>query len=181
MDFQIGDAILNKQGKQIEHFGFRDGVSQPLFEFIDKEEIDKRKIEKDIHDPKKLVFFGLGGNREWANDGSFMVIRRLSQDFAGFWEFMRETGPTFGLSMTGIAARFVGRWPTGAPLAKFQDGDPLLPEEFDDNDFKYLKNEEEESGTAHLELDDKDGHNTLDLRILEKYILEMMALAITLE
>ena len=93
LGLQIGDAILNKQGKQIEHFGFRDGVSQPLFEGIDDEEIDKRKIEEDIHDPKKFVLFGLKGNRAWANDGSFMVIRRLSQDFAGFWEFMNTKGP----------------------------------------------------------------------------------------
>jgi Dyp-type peroxidase family len=159
LGLQIGDAVLNRHGKHIEHFGFRDGVSQPLFEGIDDDEIAKRKIEVDIHDPKKFVLFGLEGNREWANDGSFMVIRRLSQDFAGFWEFMSTNGSKFGLTPTGLAARFVGRWPSGAPLAKFQNGDPLLPKEFDDNDFKFFENKEE-SGTAHLELDDKEGNHT---------------------
>ena len=58
-----------------------------------------------------------------------------------------------------MAARFVGRWPSGAPLAKFQDGDPLLPEEFDDNDFKYFENEEKSPGLL-TKLDDKEGQTT---------------------
>jgi len=159
-----GTAIYNMHHKQIEHFGFRDGVSQPLFEGIDDDEIKKRKIEKDVHDPKKFVLFDLKGKRSWANDGSFMVVRRLSQDFPGFWMFMeqksKETKKELGLSSVDLAARFVGRWPSGAPLAKFQDGDPVLPAEFDDNDFKYLDNKEEDSKKEHPELNDPRGEKT---------------------
>ena len=43
LGLQKGTAVLNSHGKEIEHFGFRDGVSQPLFEGIDDE---KLKIEK---------------------------------------------------------------------------------------------------------------------------------------
>jgi Dyp-type peroxidase family len=167
LGLEIGDTILNRQGKQIEHFGFRDGVSQPLIKGIDDEESGKRTIEIDLHNPKKFVLFNLEGTRAWANGGSFLVFRRLSQDFAGFWEFMKEYGPKFGFSPTELAARFVGRWPTGAPLAKFQDGDPLLPGEFDDNDFKYIDNTEAQTEKidpqppkTHPELDDKDGSHT---------------------
>ena len=161
LGLQKGTAIFNPHGKQIEHFGFRDGVSQPLFKDIDDSEIAKRKIEKDIHDPKKFVLFDLPGNRRWANDGSFMVIRRLSQDFAGFWEFMNSNSLKFGLSPEGLAARFVGRWTSGAPLAKFPEFDPDLPAEFDDNDFTYLENKEEDPPhTPHPELDDPRGEKT---------------------
>jgi Dyp-type peroxidase family len=137
---QKGTVIFNRHGKHIEHFGFRDGVSQPLFKGIDDEEIAKRKIEDDVHDPRKFVLFGLRGERRWANDGSFMVFRRLSQDFEAFWQFMGENSQNYNLSPTGLAARFVGRWQSGAPLAKYPKGDPDLPSRFDDNDFKYLDN-----------------------------------------
>jgi Dyp-type peroxidase family len=162
---QIGEAILNRHGKHVEYFGFRDGISQPLFEGIDDEEIAKRRIDVDVNDPKKFVLFGLDGNKAWANNGSFMVIRRLSQDYARFWEFMNANSPVFGLTPTGLAAKFIGRWPSGAPLAKFQDDDPVLHDEFDDNDFKYFNNEEEKYGPdgkkiKHPELDDNEGKNT---------------------
>ena len=136
---QKGTGLFNLHGKQIEHFGFRDGVSQPLIRGIDDDEIEEREVNPDGHDYKKFVLFGLSGNREWANDGSFMVFRRLSQDFAGFWQFMNEKSQELGLTPSGLAARFVGRWRSGAPLSKFQAGDPELPSEFDFNDFKYMK------------------------------------------
>ena len=36
-----GSAITNEEGKQIEHFGFRDGVSHPLIKGIDDEAISQ--------------------------------------------------------------------------------------------------------------------------------------------
>jgi Dyp-type peroxidase family len=151
---QKGTVIFNRHGKHIEHFGFRDGVSQPLFKGIDDDKIAKRKIEKDVHDPKKFVLFGLKGRRSWANDGSFMVIRRLSQDFEVFWNFMEKNSQIYDLSPTGLAARFVGRWKSGAPLARYPKGDPDLPGAFDDNEFKYLDN------NRHRGLNDPRGEKT---------------------
>jgi Dyp-type peroxidase family len=155
-----GKAIKNPSGKQIEHFGFRDGVSQPLFKCIDDEEIANRHIEIDINDPRKFILFGLKRRRRWANDGSFMVIRRLSQDVAQFWQFMDENSQKLGLSPESLAAKFVGRWKSGAPLAKFHDSDPNSPDEFNDNDFKYIDNTDENSGIEHRELNDPKGENT---------------------
>lgn len=66
----------------------------------------------------------MSGNRQWTNDGSFMVFRRLSQDFEGFWKFMNDNCQKFGLTAEGLAAKFVGRWTSGAPLAKFPNSDP---------------------------------------------------------
>ena len=101
---QKGTGIFNVHGKQIEHFGFRDGVSQPLIRDLDDEEIQNRQVNKDDHSWKKFVLFDLTGNRQWANDGSFMVFRRLNQDFAGFWQFMNLKSQEFGLTPASFAS-----------------------------------------------------------------------------
>jgi Dyp-type peroxidase family len=144
---QKGTAVFNVHGKQIEHFGFRDGVSQPLIRGVHQDEIDKRKNEGhvniDDHDWKKFVLFDLpDGDFEWANDGSFMVFRRLKQNVPAFWAFMRANAERFDLTPSEFAARFVGRFRTGAPLAKWSSsGDPEDPEEFDNNNFKYMQDD----------------------------------------
>ena len=61
---QKGTAIMNEQGKNVEHFGFRDGVSQPLIKGIDDvEESDE------IFEPSDFVL--AGPSFGWANEGSF--------------------------------------------------------------------------------------------------------------
>ena len=68
------------------------------------------------------------------------------------------------------------------PLAKFPNGDPTLPDEFDDNDFVYLENKEEDSGTTVLIPGKKffqlkmiqQEKIPLGLHILGKCIREMM-------
>jgi Dyp-type peroxidase family len=66
----------------------------------------------------------------WSRNGSYVVFRRLRQDVAGFWEFVTEYAnglskrPGFeGISAEWLAARVVGRWPSGAPIARLPDGD----------------------------------------------------------
>jgi Dyp-type peroxidase family len=52
------------------------------------------------------------------HDGSFQVLRRLNQDVPGWWCQMEQAqglGPP--LSRDALAAKLVGRWRSGAPLA----------------------------------------------------------------
>jgi Dyp-type peroxidase family len=137
---EIGKAIENEHGEQVEHFGFRDGVAHPLIVGIDDREIKERKINKDVFYPEDFLLHGLTHPKlEWANGGSFLVFRRLSQDVPGFWEFMelRCQDSYFQLELTPeeLAARMMGRWKSGAPLAKneYEPADP----NFDSNDFLY--------------------------------------------
>jgi Dyp-type peroxidase family len=67
---------------------------------------------------------------DWTADGSFLVFRRLRQDVSLFWRTMRDTAarlsqlPGFtGLTDTALAARLVGRWPSGAPLNRTPEKD----------------------------------------------------------
>ncbi len=59
--------------------------------------------------------------RDLGINGSYVVYRKLQQDVAGFWQFMkRESLRSTGAEDTGymiwLASRCVGRWPSGAPL-----------------------------------------------------------------
>ncbi|HEV2738331.1 MAG TPA: Dyp-type peroxidase [Candidatus Elarobacter sp.] len=64
----------------------------------------------------------------WTRNGSFLVFRRLRQDVGLFWRTMRDTAAA--LSKSGwkitdleLAARLVGRWPSGAPVNRISSGD----------------------------------------------------------
>jgi len=87
---------------------------------------------------------------DWTRDGAFLVLRRLNQDVGGFWAAMRAEAerlsrrPGFeDLTPVGLAARLMGRWPSGAALARTgpvappADARGLGDNEFADNDFLY--------------------------------------------
>jgi Dyp-type peroxidase family len=66
----------------------------------------------------------------WSRNGSYLVFRRLRQDVAGFWQFVSTYAqglseqPGFeGITPEWLAARLVGRWPSGAPVSRLADGD----------------------------------------------------------
>lgn len=124
----------------IEHFGFRDGVGQP---YVTGSPRQQRAHEAAVpagefilgyrnaygeHPPSPVGddSFDIGKN------GTYLVYRKLEQDTAGFWRCMvdharREvTGSDAVVNREAIklAARLVGRWPSGAPLVKYPDFDP---------------------------------------------------------
>ena len=73
----------------------------------------------------------------WAANGSFLVFRRLVQDVGLFWRTMRKlaqelsTRPGFEtVDEDWLAARLVGRWPSGAPVNRVPSRDrPALGRE----------------------------------------------------
>jgi deferrochelatase/peroxidase EfeB len=59
--------------------------------------------------------------RDIGANGTFLVYRKLQQDVAGFWRFMREEsvrnkGEADPRYMVWLASNMVGRWPNGVPL-----------------------------------------------------------------
>lgn len=65
---------------------------------------------------------------DFGRNGSYLVFRQMSQDVPGFWRFIEEAARTlYGESdpaqRTRIAAKMVGRWPGGAPLAVCPEAD----------------------------------------------------------
>jgi Dyp-type peroxidase family len=62
----------------------------------------------------------------WARNGSFLVFRRLNQDVPAFNRFVSTQAAALALSATPaerLAALFVGRWKSGAPLARVPAAD----------------------------------------------------------
>jgi Dyp-type peroxidase family len=66
----------------------------------------------------------------WCRNGSYAVYRRLRQDVAGFRTFVTEQAASLAAqagfeAMTAerLAATLIGRWHSGAPLARVPDGD----------------------------------------------------------
>lgn len=140
-------AVLSPSGDGVhrEHFGFRDGISQPGvkgFHEPDPEHEDERKGHRGqlLVEPGEFV---LGWPREdkqpyrvadWMRNGSFQVLRRLDQDVPA-WNEARATAARNGPGGADRwASELIGRTPSGAPLVPH--GDPQ------DNSFDYEEDRE---------------------------------------
>lgn len=115
----------------LEHFGFRDGVSQPMvIGFDPKGEIEAGHFVfgypkwagsppvRPLQDPRGMV-----------RNGSLLVVRRLKQDVARFRAFCdaeaRRIQPQWpDLTPHHLQALIVGRWPQGALVSTAQSNDP---------------------------------------------------------
>ena len=81
---------------------------------------------------------------DFGRNGSYLVFRQFQQDVRGFWRFAdgatrNPDGSSNEARRTWLAAKLVGRWPSGAPLVKAPDNDdPTLAT---DNDFAYAAND----------------------------------------
>jgi Dyp-type peroxidase family len=151
-----------------EHFGFRDGISQPaiigsgvsglkLDSIQPGEFVLGYKNEYNVYPDTPLLVENQGdfpmlpndpeggGKKDMGRNGTYFVLRQLKEDVNGFWSFLNEKsknedGTLNPEASTRLAAKMMGRWPGGAPLVKFPDKDPGIPNE--DNDFVYTQTDE---------------------------------------
>jgi Dyp-type peroxidase family len=127
MAVQMGDAIFNKEGAGLEHFGYVDGISQPLF-FVD--EIESYRIENNIlpttltkdfaFDPSAELDLVLEKDPFAEGDnamGSFLVFRKLEQNVEGFKDAEEELAKKLkGEDAERAGAMLVGRFEDGTPV-----------------------------------------------------------------
>lgn len=127
-----------------EHFGFRDGISQPLVAGYDA---------GGDHAAGHFVFGyprSKGGSayspvidpRGITDNGSLLVWRRLGQKVQEFNDFCDRTVNEVadrwpGLTRDRLRALLVGRWPSGAPLAKGLEADPGASADINAFDFAH--------------------------------------------
>ena len=147
-------------GEQREHFGFTDGFSQPAIEGVAREDIRGQGIpykrapwwplNRTQWRAVKPGEFVLGYEDEdsapppappapFDCNASFMVWRKLHQDVAGFRAQLVEQAQRLRLDEELVAAKMVGRWRDGSPLALRPHGpDPALGNDKERaNDFRY--------------------------------------------
>lgn len=141
-----------------EHFGFRDGVSQPGIRGLTPPSrpsgaSDQGLPEQDLLWPGEFILGYPGQDPRdprkpgpiaplpapWAKNGSYMVLRRLGQRVPEFNAFVRAQAARFGMYPELLAARMVGRWRSGAPLelAPLDDKPSLAADDRRNNDFSY--------------------------------------------
>ena len=152
-----------------EHFGFRDGISQPIIKGSGKhgpaddyinagEFLMGYKNEYDVYPDTPVlseeqgnVFIlpfdaGGTGKKDLGRNGTYMVMRQMQQDVSGYWKFMNEKtknpdGTINAEESVKLASKMMGRWPSGAPVVKFPDKDP--GGESNDDYFRYSDHDKE--------------------------------------
>jgi Dyp-type peroxidase family len=127
-----------------EHFGFVDGLAQPDIEGYRPEKHGKNGPGNEIKVGEFILgyeneYFGQltasphlrapdadpGGilqTGDFGRNGSYLVVRQIEQDVAGFWNMIRaqcaqSDGTPNAEAEEALAAKIVGRWRDGTPLA----------------------------------------------------------------
>jgi Dyp-type peroxidase family len=125
-----------KTDEPVEHFGYRDGISQPLFYAIDVREA----LRDDLHkkgfrhfDPAAPLALALAKDQNGLvrdpkgvhlSYGSYFVFRKYRQDVDAFEEVVKELAGSLRTRIMNEASRrdlakafIVGRFPDGTPVA----------------------------------------------------------------
>jgi Dyp-type peroxidase family len=159
-----GVAIIDKlsagrQPDNHEHFGFLDGVGQPVIEGTGQE---TKQIDRTGHATVvKAGEFVLGQENEmhkidplpamtdfpdFGRNGTFLVFRQLEQHVHTFWKYLKDTAAAGGDSnikdQEKLAAKLIGRWKSGAPITSYPEADPAGPSQVnEDNNFNYVSDD----------------------------------------
>lgn len=170
---QLGETLPKGEGAGHEHFGFKDGISQPGVRGFDEpdpsnEDQVKGHLGSDLLQPGEFV---VGHPRQpadekappdpprpaptWMKDGSFIVFRRLNQDVAGFWaqvtDHVHSLPSDDPMTEDLLAAKLVGRWRSGTPLDLSPDKDNSTGIDDGNNNFEF-----KEKDANGVETDERD-------------------------
>jgi Dyp-type peroxidase family len=146
-----------------EHFGFRDGISQPAMAGLGRPDrpantvavgefvlgypnqyglFAERPLLAQSADPADILPLDVAGSGggDLGRNGSYLVFRQLSQDVRGFWRHIDQATrladqTSDPASRTWVASKMLGRWPSGAPLVVTPEHDDPSRSRF--NDFQY--------------------------------------------
>lgn len=170
VEYQSKDMKAHPLKDFKEHFGFRDGIAQPVIrgneprgqavppnntvepgEFLLGHPNEYGKIS-----PMPMASSSTGEasylhEGQLGLNGSYLVFRQLRQDVVPFWKFVKKAAaeqypPQHQSNYIRLASKMVGRWPSGAPLVKAPDEDK--PEHATADDFEYSVNDEKNQGDA---------------------------------
>jgi deferrochelatase/peroxidase EfeB len=112
------------------HFGYRDGISQPFLAGGPKPARPYPDLGINNDGSSPAGDFLLGYTNSFSNkyspgvadtplgrNGSFGAFRILKQEVAEFENFLQTAAPSVNLTPDQLAAKFLGRWRSGQPLA----------------------------------------------------------------
>ncbi|MGK7897348.1 MAG: Dyp-type peroxidase [Xenococcus sp. (in: cyanobacteria)] len=116
-----GFILRNQAGQVIEHFGFVDGVSQPLF--LKRDIIKAQTNDTDFSqwDPRAsldLILVKDHNGKTEDSYGSYLVYRKLEQNVKAFREDQQKLAQTLNINSDLAGALVVGRFADGTPVTK---------------------------------------------------------------
>lgn len=133
-----------------EHFGFVDGISRP---FIEGEggaplpgqgaPVKAGEFVLGYENELGVLARGPGPEELWRN-GTYLSIRKIRQRVAAFRRYLRESAETLD-GQERVAAKMMGRWRSGCPLALSPDRDrpELVADKQINNAFGYFDDDRE--------------------------------------
>ncbi|MGI9023258.1 MAG: Dyp-type peroxidase [Acidimicrobiales bacterium] len=147
-----GETLVDPAtGKRVEHFGFRDGISQPRFEGVGR----RPRAPKEPVEPLGIVLLGyptsynvampVPGPAELGHQGSFNAFRVLAQDVAGFRDYVADVATATGVSEELVMAKVCGRWRNGVPVGAadtFEQAEEFLASGAELNDFDFTDDQD---------------------------------------
>jgi len=116
-----GFVLRNEHHQAIEHFGYVDGLSQPLFASHDiarQRAQGDRFARWDSRASLDLVLCRDPNGRHADSFGSYLVLRKLEQNVRRFREDVQALAQRQGLDPVLAGARIVGRFEDGTPLSE---------------------------------------------------------------
>lgn len=121
--FQHGHVLRNTHGQVIEHFGFVDGVSNPLFLKGDLKQAFKNGgyTRYDPSAPLNMILVKDPGGGTFGY-GSYLVYRKLQQNIRGFWNKAEELAKVLS---NGEGNHVSAEYAASLSVGRFQDGTPL--------------------------------------------------------
>ena len=144
---------------RLEHFGFRDGVSQPFVNMGLQDTLPgggrpsrnrtwtpvapgEIFLDNNDDDDNRHV---LPLNSTLRRGSTFLVFRKLEQDVARFRIFLAQQRPGDEKAQGKLAAQIVGRWPNGTSLVTSSEAELNLGDDHEGrlNDFLYAADDPE--------------------------------------
>lgn len=127
-----------------EHFGYRDGISHPAIEGSGIAGSNPLEVPLNAGEFVFGYLDEMGGYPPMPHpevlgrNGTYAVFRKLHQRVAALRQFLATTGTT-PEEQELVAAKLMGRWRSGAPLAKcpLHDDPQLGADPLRNNDFLY--------------------------------------------
>jgi Dyp-type peroxidase family len=132
-----GRVMWNRQNYPhvypVEHFGYVDGLSQPLFF---QRDIERERLESDgtnVWDPSAgldLVLVQDPYGRNGCDSGSYLVFRKLEQHVRAFKEYEQQFAQALDLTEEDakrVGALVMGRFEDGTPVALKDTPDGAVP------------------------------------------------------
>jgi Dyp-type peroxidase family len=142
---ELGRSLTNADGHGIEHFGYVDGRSQPLFLVEDVKDETDDQDGTDNWDPafplRQVVVPDVAAPDPQVHFGSYFVFRKLEQNVALFKQGEEDLADRLGLvgeDRERAGAMLVGRFEDGTPLTVQKNAgghDPVM------NNFDYGSDE----------------------------------------